>query len=501
MWFLLVAAMTMGNAGASAPAVRVSLAPNSYAQERCILSTAETVIFSSRVRKGKSFSAIMKALIYGSQLPGLPIALCRYERVSMDGSTLETFRKIVGVDVWRQCWKDGESRFYFPPVTCPDGLTRQSYIGAFGWKDPGRNLSTEWGLMIWDQAEQFERSHMVFAGTRLNFTEPYLEALAKRLGMNPRQLVLICNADDPEHWINADYQVEEKGMRQDVMPETGATYEVILSQPDDNEENLTDDYRRRRASLKGTVEYERLVLGRWVRGEGLVYGRTFDPAVHIIDRPDDWKRWGGFPPPSWPRIRGFDFGVNHPFVCQWYAERPDGVIVCYRELYGRGRAPSDWAATVLAEEAKELRAMRDCLADEDEARALWPALSEFSLTESWSDHELGWRSELAKAGVWTAPAMKDITAMLLAASAALNERRVYFVRDMLVYEDQGLAADKMPTSVLREFGRYRWPGARPASSEASDKRTDQPVDRDNHGLDCFGYVCRGHFSRAEVWAA
>jgi hypothetical protein len=59
--------------------------------------------------------------------------------------------------------------------------------------------------------------------------------------------------------------------------------------------------------------------------------------------------------------------------------------------------------------------------------------------------------------------------------------------------------DKKPTSVLREFGRYKWPKRR-EGGETSDARFDVPVDRDNHGLDADGYMVMAyrHLRRVAV---
>ncbi len=498
-------AMTVGLGSTGSEAGRLSpgpslvreIAPNCYAQERLQVSTSPTIVWSSIVRRGKSYGACMKAVETALALPGIPIALTRLERASMDDSTLESMRKLLGIPLYNRLWKQSASSFLFPPVRCDDGELRQSKIVVFGLVDPGRKLSTEYGLFIVDQAEQIEREHLGLMQTRLNFTDPWVERRAQELGLAPRQMVLICNADDPEHWLNVDFEIESGGMREEIDRKTGnVRFEVILSQESDNQENLTDDYRDRLAELDGTVWGERLGHGRWVRAEGLVYGQHYNPVVNQIDRPQSWARWGGYPPPEWPRYRSFDFGTNHPFTVAWYAGIGSGSreqLVCYREGYGTDRAPSDWAKWIIEQERRELAARRAGLADEDEARNLRPYLTEFHVTESWSDHDLAWRNELAKAGVWTAPAVKDIEAGIGVMQAWLKQRRLLYVRDMLAHDpDPRLIREKLPTSVLREFGRYRWPKRQDTLSDASAKRFNVPVDRDNHGLDRDRYMVVSH---------
>lgn len=489
----------IADAAGRSPAPRAvrEIAANSYAQERLQVTTAPTVVWSSIVRRGKSYGACMKAVRTALMLPGIPIALTRLERVSMDDSTLESMRKLLGIELWSKLWRETQSSLVFPAVKCPDGETRQSKIVAFGLLEPKRKLSTEYGLFIVDQAEQIEREHLALMQTRLNFTDPWIERRAQELGLALRQMILICNADDPEHWLNLDFAIEEKGSREELDPKTGRVrFEVILSQESDNDENLTEDFRERLRELDGTVWGDRLGHGRWVRAEGLVYGQHYNPAINLIDRPASWARWGGYPPPDWPRYRGFDFGTNHPFTVGWFAGCGSGSreqLICYREGYGTDRAPSDWATWILAQERAEIEALRAGVDGEEEARQFGPYLRELHVSESWSDHDLAWRNELGKAGVWTAPAIKDIEAGIPVVQGWLRDRRLLFVRGMLAHDpDPRLVRDKSPTSVLGEFARYRW-GKRPSSaSDAPDRRFNLPVDRDNHGLDLIRYVCVSH---------
>ena len=494
-----------GTAPARAPRV---IAPNSYAQERCVFSEAPTVAWSSRVRFGKTTGAVINALAAAS-IPGVPVAITRLERKSMDESTLVTLRRMVGDELWSAGWKESKSTLFLPKVRCPDGVVRQSRITAFGWLDPGRALSTEYARIIIDQAEQVDREHFDIAQTRLNFSDPWTESEFIRLGLVARQLVVIFNPDDPEHWANLEFEFEEKGMRVERDADGNATVEVLLSHEDDNAENLQADYRRRMKTFEGTIVHDRLVAGHWTRATGLVYGKAFEARKHVIDPagpesrelglgPEVLAKWNGYPPPDWPRLRGFDFGVNHPFTVAWYAEH-DGVLHVYREGYHTGRSGSEWARWILEREAEELRALRFGIDDEDEARAYGPLVNgELRVEESWSDHDLEWRKELDAGGVWTQPAIKDIDAGIMRMIATLRERRIVYWRNMLVEEDPYLAREKLPTSVLREYGRYKYPKRKSGVSEVSDHRTNLPVDKDNHGLDRDRYVVASHWGRVEV---
>jgi phage terminase large subunit len=80
----------------------------------------------------------------------------------------------------------------------------------------------------------------------------------------------------------------------------------------------------------------------------------FDERFHVIDRPAEWSLWGGYPPPTWKRVRSVDFGYTAPFVWQWWAISPEKVWHLYREIYRSQRMVADHAKVGKAEEAKEL---------------------------------------------------------------------------------------------------------------------------------------------------
>src|SRR5690606_16389199 len=93
---------------------------------------------------------------------------------------------------------------------------------------------------------------------------------------------------------------------------------------------ITEQGRRTLAVLDALtgVRYQRLRKGKWVSAEGQIY-ETFGPAIHLVNRFDI--------PQDWRRIRVIDFGMRHPFVCQWWAIDPDGRMYMYREIFMTNR--------------------------------------------------------------------------------------------------------------------------------------------------------------------
>lgn len=469
----------------SAPSGGIVYEPNSYAQEQYLRSTAPTRLFSSRVRRGKSWVGCLSEHAKCVALPGIACAITRLERVSMENTTLDTLKsKIVPAAVWSRGWSESKSVLLYPPVRCDDGVVRQSRIHVFGWLDPSRILSAEFGSIMIDQAEQLDRRHFTFAQTRLSQNDPWVMARAAELGLGVPQLSLICNPEDDEHWIAQEFD-PERGMRVEKAEDGRPLYEVILSGFHDNEANLPPGYHDRLESLRGTVYYDRLVLGKWARAEGSVFP-MWEPARHVVAAPATWARFGGYPPPTWPRYRGIDFGFRNAFVCLWLAESPDGVRYVYRQWSATERLVEDHAREINRLEDAEVAALRAGVTDE-EAADLGAYLGRLYVRNTFADHDAEDAATLARHGVRTTPARKGIHNCIQSIASALNSGTLFVVAGSNVHEDAREKAAKRPTSLEREMGALRWAHVSDSRNPVDDRR-EKPVDANNHRIDALGYV-------------
>lgn len=486
--FALVAALTLTTAtppGAAVADVRV-YEPNSYAQEQYLRSTAPTRVFSSRVRRGKSWIGCLSEHAKCIALPGIVCAVTRLERASMDNTTLDTLKsKIVPLQLWNRGWSESKSVLLYPPVRCDDGHVRQSRIHVFGWLDPSRVLSAEFGSIMIDQAEQLDRRHFTFAQTRLSQNDPWLAERAERMGMGVPQLSLICNPEDNEHWIAQEFD-PESGMRVERYEDGRERYEVILSGFHDNEANLPPGYHERLESLRGTVYYDRLVLGKWARAEGSVFP-MFETQRHVVQAPASWAKWGGYPPPTWQRWRGIDFGFRNAFVCLWVCESPDGVRYVYRQWAATEMLVEDHARRILALERDELAVLRDCATAED-GQDIGDYLSGLYVRGSYADHDAEDAATLARHGVYTSPARKGIHNAIQTIAGALNSGTLFVVQGSNVFEDPMERSAKRPTSLERELAAYRWTKQSETRANPKDDAREQPIDANNHRIDALGYV-------------
>jgi len=398
--------------------------------------TEPEVLVEGPAGTGKSLGDCVKAHKVADKYPGSRQLFIRKTRASMTESILVTFEgKVLGHG--HPLVASGPRRAHRHSYDYTNGST----IVVGGMDNSDRVLSTEW-----DRIWCFEA---------IEFTEDEYQVLTTRLGRHNKtaysQIIAETNPGHPSHWLNRRANAgkmrrfvtrhQDNPMLWDhAANEPTAAGKIYLGMLD----RLTG---HRRARLRD---------GRWAASEGLVYPE-FDPAPggHIIDAmPSGWQ--------NWPKRRAIDFGFNDPFVCQWWAGHDDCWYL-YRELYMSGRIVQDHAAQV-------------------------KRLSEGESYETTvADHDLEDRETLHRHGVDTVPAKKDITSGIDAVRTRLlkagNGRpRLYFLRGALVELDTNLADAKRPTSTIEEFDAYCW-------KQHRDKVTkDEPVDRDNHGLDATRYM-------------
>lgn len=381
----------------------------------------------------------------------------------MESTTLLTMRQeIIPPALWGDMWRESKSTVFLP---------NGSEIMVFGLDKPGRALGARYGLAVIDQAEQLDKNQFEI-----------INSCVMQVGMPWHQTLLLFNPDSPEHWAYKRYTPDSgDGVRQD---ESGRTFaRVVHVRPDDLMGYLSDASRARLDGMDGVWRL-RYRLGLWAAFEGAVYGDLWAPKDCVVDRPDVWAAWGGYPPPTWPRYRAIDFGMQNPFVCQWWAEDPDGVFWRYREIYHTGRITDDHARTMAQAESDELEALRRHAAGD---HGMEPYLAALYVRKSVADparpdlHET-----LARLGFRVENASNDILAGIESTRAMLKASRVRFVRGSLIERDGQLAQAKKPLCTEDEVPGYKWQKDRATGSESGPR--DLPIKQNDHGLDAMRYL-------------
>jgi phage terminase large subunit len=330
-----------------------------------------------------------------------------------------------------------------------------SEIVVAGMDDPTKILSSKYDWFYWNESIEASRSAWESIMSRLrNFRVPYQQALGDT------------NPGPPTHWIN-QMALAGKIVR---LPTTHKDNPVYWDEKRGVWTAKGEMYVNKilRDSLTG-LRYKRLYEGKWVAAEGQVYP-MFDPKVHVIPRRPL--------PSSWPRYWVFDFGYIDPFVWIELVENPDtGQLILHRELYHTQMRVAD-AAQLIREKSF--------------LQTTGQPIIPYALI---CDHDSENRATLEKElGFLTLPAFKSIHPGIQGVQARLKVDKKWSsgnneVPGFVIMENANIKTDPdllyrhKPTCTVEEWEGYVWD----TGKMSMDKYKDDPVDKDNHGMDVIRY--------------
>jgi len=127
---------------------------------------------------------------------------------------------------------------------------------------------------------------------------------------------MTCNPAHPRHYIKTDF-IDNPNLNT-------KTWEFRLT---DNP-SLTDEYINHVKNLYSGAEYQRMIEGKWVMAEGIVY-KEFDRAKHLF-ADDDIKRVSFS-----EYVLGIDWGWENPLAIIYFGVDYDGNYWALDEIYLR----------------------------------------------------------------------------------------------------------------------------------------------------------------------
>lgn len=399
------------------------------------------LLASGAAGTGKSVGALMKLHLACLQVPGVRALVVRKTHASLTSSTLVTFRKNVAAEALAA----GVVHFYGGSAQEPAAFryANGSTIVVGGLDRASRLLSTEFDLAFVDEA--------------IEVTEEDLDTIVTRLRngrLSYQQLIMATNPGPPTHHLK-------------VRADAGRCV-ILYSRHEDNPRMFAGgdwtaygrDYLARLETLTG-ARYERMRWGKWVASEGQVY-EEFNPAVHVVDRfevPAEWVRW-------W----AVDFGYNHPFVWQHWAQDGDGRLYLVDEIFQTQTLVEDHARAILAHVAPggewRVPKPRAVICDHD---AEDRATLERHLRRS------------------TIKARKSVSDGIQAVQARLRVQgdgrpRLFLLRDAVVARDKALVEAGRPASTEEEFTGYVW------AVKPGGELKEAPVKEGDDGMDAMRYA-------------
>jgi phage terminase large subunit len=407
---------------------------------------SDEVLLSGPAGTGKSRACMEKLHMVLLSNPGSRGLILRKTATSLTSTALVTWREHVAPEAITSGiirYKGGNAE---EPAQYTYSNGSKLVIG--GMDKATRIMSSDYDIAYVQEAIELTRNDWEAVTTRLRNGK-----------VSFQQLIADTNPAEPAHWLKQ-------------RAEAGAT-RLYESRHEDNPvlfdqtgQCWTDRglaYLRKLDALTG-VRYKRLRKGLWVAAEGQIYD-DWDPAVHLLDR---------FPiPETWPRYWVVDFGYNHPFVLQWWAEDPDGRLYLYRELYRTKRTVDQHAADALRWVTNG-SATRQAAGDWTEPRPV-------AIICDPADAE--GRATLSKClGLPTKAAEKTVKAGIQAVQVRMRKAgdgrpRLFVLRDSTVMRDADLVEALKPASTVEEIPGYVWDGTKEA-----------PVKEEDDGCDAMRYM-------------
>jgi hypothetical protein len=437
----------------------------------------DEVLISGPAGTGKSRACLEKIHMICLITPGVRALIVRKTLASLGSTALVTWRNFV----IKEAVQSGDVVYYGGSAQeAPQYRYRNGSTVTIGGMDrPTRVMSSEYDIIYVQEA------------TELIIDD--IEALNTRLRNNRirfQQLLMDCNPDSDKHPLK-------------LRANDGKT-KLIESRHEDNpvlfneDGTLTDrgvDYIGKLDNLTG-VRYKRLRLGLWVAAEGQVY-EEWDPAIHVLPWywvNDDGQEMHFEIPWEWPRYWSVDFGFVHPFVCQWWAQMPDGEMLLYREIYMTNRTVARHCKSILdaVTEVKIDTVFTGRNAEDIEVveRRLWTEPQPRAII---CDHDAEGRATLEEElGLGTTAAIKTVHDGIDAVQERLKphrgtgEPRFYIMDDTLVERDQVLVDALRPTCTKDEFASYVW------AVKPHGRKKEEPVKEDDDGMDASRYLIGFH---------
>lgn len=248
---------------------------------------------------GKSKMVIHEIETTSMEYPGIPMAVYRKTLPSLRDSTLQEWRTSCTPELWSFGERDTQAR-------CING----SFINFRGLDEATKAKSTEYALIIMEEADEFTFDDFKF-----------LKARVRKKGPWPLRIVLLLNPVDEDHWIYQEFVKNKK-----VYEDSGGLLVLHMSTYD-NVENLPPDYIKNNTAGMSPDEIDRYVHGHWgtiVKGEP-VYKKYLNPDIHL----ESWNYSTGL----YRLVRGWDFGFNHP-ACSFRLIDPAGRKNCNYAMLG-----------------------------------------------------------------------------------------------------------------------------------------------------------------------
>jgi hypothetical protein len=455
-----------------------------FACKEVFESREEEVLVSGPAGTGKSRACLEKIYAMCMLTPNTKGLILRKTLASLGSSALSTWRKFV----IKEALETGEVVYYGGSSEEPPQyrFKNGSRVVIGGLDKPVRVMSTEYDIIYIQEATECTIDDIESCKTRL-----------RNWNISFQQLLMDCNPGSAQHPLllrTRDGLCKLIESRHEDNPVL-----FTLCAPDDPEAQvyrgialkLTERGKKYIAILDALtgVRYKRLRLGLWVSAEGIIYDE-FDPARHVLPWQEDEEGNPIIAPgwETWDRYWVIDFGLQHPFVLQCWAVHPDtDAIYMYREIYMTNRIVAEHAETIMDIVMPEVTVLKPVDNPAERRIEMVPTIERHWIEPKpvtiICDHDAEGRRTFEKVtGLGTQPAIKFVNDGIDLHKARLKQMKCFIMADSLVEKDQILVDELRPTCTADEYSGYAW------RTNAEGRKMDEPVKKDDDGMDCCRYI-------------
>jgi len=254
-------------------------------------SGAKHILLYGGSRSGKTTVLVMAILFRALRYAGSRHLICRYRAKDARSSVLrETLFP----------WLDntvGKSGYRYLAHESMITLFNSSeiWIGGLGDREQAdKILGHEYNTIYFNEISQLSYVAVTTAYSRL----------AMRVQGCRNLFLYDCNPGSPLHWAYKIFVLKRTFLTGEPL-EKSELYKTMLLNPEDNRDNLPDDYIADILDVLPEKQKARFRDGLWVKAEGVIYDR-FDESmiVKTAELPKQFDRYAA----------GQDFGLNITFV-------------------------------------------------------------------------------------------------------------------------------------------------------------------------------------------
>jgi len=261
-------------------------------------SGAKHILLFGGSRSGKTTVIVMAIIFRALCYAGSRHLICRYRAKDAKSSVLrETLFPCLDNTIGNSAYK---YLVHESVITLFNGS--EIWIGGLGDKEQAdKILGHEYNTIYFNEISQLSYAAVTTAYSRL----------AMRIEGCRNLFFYDCNPGSPLHWAYKIFVLKKTFLTGDPL-EKPDLYASMLLNPEDNRENLPEDYITDILDVLPEKQKARFRDGLWVKAEGVIYDR-FDEnmIVKVSDLPEKFDRYAA----------GQDFGLNITFVkIAWHGD-------------------------------------------------------------------------------------------------------------------------------------------------------------------------------------